>query len=145
MDTVHVPPRPLPPTHTHGSPQIIFGIMPFWGKFRNWHVYKRALPGFNAAGVGLIIASVFSLTLGAMQVGGLVIRGLGALGALGAGGGSPQPLKFTCLHLRALALCTHTAPKPQAPFTHRTAPPPPPPPPPTHRRAPSPWRPSAWA
>jgi chromate transporter len=46
---------------------IIFGIMPFWGKFRNWSVYKRALPGLNAAGVGLIIASVFSLALGAMN------------------------------------------------------------------------------
>lgn len=47
---------------------IIFGIMPFWGTFRNWPIYKRALPGFNAAGVGLIITSVFSLTLGAMKV-----------------------------------------------------------------------------
>lgn len=46
---------------------IIFGVMPFWGKFRNWPVYKRALPGFNAAGVGLIITSVFTLTLGAMK------------------------------------------------------------------------------
>jgi hypothetical protein len=59
----HTTPVLLPP------PQIIFGIMPFWGTFRNWAVYKRALPGFNAAGVGLIITSVFSLTLGALQVG----------------------------------------------------------------------------
>jgi chromate transporter len=47
---------------------IIFGILPFWGKFRAWAPYRRALPGFNAAGVGLIITSVFSLTLGAMEV-----------------------------------------------------------------------------
>jgi chromate transporter len=56
-----VPTRPTP------TPQIIFGVMPFWGRFRNWSVYKRALPGFNAAGVGLIITSVFTLTFGAMQ------------------------------------------------------------------------------
>jgi chromate transporter len=42
--------------------------MPLWGKFRNWGLYRRALPGLNAAGVGLIIASVFSLTFGALSV-----------------------------------------------------------------------------
>lgn len=42
--------------------------MPFWGKFRSWGPYRRALPGLNAAGVGLIIASVFSLTFGALSV-----------------------------------------------------------------------------
>lgn len=47
---------------------IIFGIMPFWGRFRHWKLYKWALPGFNAAGVGLIITSVFSLALGAMAI-----------------------------------------------------------------------------
>lgn len=41
--------------------------MPFWGRFRNWAPYRRALPGLNAAGVGLIITSVFTLTLGLMQ------------------------------------------------------------------------------
>ena len=44
--------------------------MPFWGRFRNWPPYKRALPGLNAAGVGLIVTSVFSLTLGLMAVRG---------------------------------------------------------------------------
>ena len=57
LDFAHPPPS-----------QIIFGIMPYWGSFRNWAVYRRALPGFNAAGVGLIITSVFSLALGAMRV-----------------------------------------------------------------------------
>jgi chromate transporter len=47
---------------------IIFGIMPFWGMFRRWALYKRCLPGFNAAGVGLIVTSVFSLTFGALEV-----------------------------------------------------------------------------
>lgn len=46
---------------------LIFGIMPFWGHFRRWAIYRRALPGFNAAGVGLIITSVFSLTFGALE------------------------------------------------------------------------------
>lgn len=44
--------------------------MPFWGRFRRWALYRRALPGLNAAGVGLIIASVFSLTFGALSVSG---------------------------------------------------------------------------
>ncbi|KAG6546492.1 hypothetical protein Mapa_012041 [Marchantia paleacea] len=46
---------------------LIFGIMPFWGYFRRWSIYRRALPGFNAAGVGLIVTSVFSLTFGALE------------------------------------------------------------------------------
>jgi chromate transporter len=46
---------------------IIFGILPFWGKFRRWQPYRRALPGLNAAGVGLIVTSVFSLTVGALR------------------------------------------------------------------------------
>jgi chromate transporter len=46
---------------------IIFGILPFWGKFRRWGPYRRALPGLNAAGVGLIVASVFSLSVGALR------------------------------------------------------------------------------
>lgn len=44
------------------------GIMPFWGRFRRWTFYRRALPGLNASGVGLIIASVFSLTFGSLSV-----------------------------------------------------------------------------
>jgi len=36
---------------------LIFGILPFWGKFRSNETYKRLLPGLNAAAVGLLIAS----------------------------------------------------------------------------------------
>jgi len=46
---------------------IIFGVLPFWGRFRRWAPYRRALPGLNAAGVGLIVTSVFSLTVGALR------------------------------------------------------------------------------
>jgi chromate transporter len=42
---------------------LIFAILPFWGSFRKWQFYRRALPGLNSAAVGLIIASVFQLTL----------------------------------------------------------------------------------
>lgn len=44
---------------------LIFGILPFWGAFRKWQVYRRALPGLNATAVGLIVTSVFQLTLSA--------------------------------------------------------------------------------
>lgn len=44
---------------------LIFAILPFWGAFRKWQIYRRALPGLNSAAVGLIIASVFQLTLNA--------------------------------------------------------------------------------
>jgi len=44
---------------------IIFAILPFWGSFRHFQLYRRALPGLNSAAVGLIITSVFQLTLDA--------------------------------------------------------------------------------
>jgi chromate transporter len=44
---------------------IIFAILPYWGTFRNWQIYRRALPGLNSSAVGLIVASVFQLTLSA--------------------------------------------------------------------------------
>ncbi|GAB4823068.1 hypothetical protein N2152v2_010114 [Parachlorella kessleri] len=44
---------------------LIFGILPWWGMFRQWQVYRRALPGLNSAAVGLIVTSVFQLTLSA--------------------------------------------------------------------------------
>lgn len=46
---------------------LTFGVLPFWTRFRNWNIYNRALPGLNAAGIGLIVTSVFSLTLGAYK------------------------------------------------------------------------------
>ena len=42
---------------------LMFGALPFWKKFRTWHLYRRGLPGMNAVGVGLILASVFSMTV----------------------------------------------------------------------------------
>lgn len=47
---------------------LIFAILPFWGAFRKWQVYKKALPGLNSAAIGLIIAAVFQLTLSAYSV-----------------------------------------------------------------------------
>jgi len=41
---------------------LIFGILPFWGKFRSFQLYRRALPGLNASAVGLILASAFTMT-----------------------------------------------------------------------------------
>lgn len=41
---------------------LIFGILPFWGKFRKFQLYRRALPGLNASAVGLILASAFTMT-----------------------------------------------------------------------------------
>mmetsp|Transcript_6663 Transcript_6663/g.10538 ORF Transcript_6663/g.10538 Transcript_6663/m.10538 type:complete len:109 (+) Transcript_6663:1860-2186(+) len=40
---------------------VIYGALPYWGAFRKWPVYRRALPGMNAAAVGLIVAAVFQL------------------------------------------------------------------------------------
>jgi chromate transporter len=42
---------------------LIFGVLPFWHRFRQWVWYKRALPGFNSAAVGLVVASVFQMSL----------------------------------------------------------------------------------
>ena len=36
---------------------LIFGVLPFWGKFRRFPLYKRALPGINSAAVGLIFTA----------------------------------------------------------------------------------------
>lgn len=52
------------------------GVLPIWGKVRNWGLYRRALPGLNAAAVGLIIASVFSLALGALGVSNFKVTSL---------------------------------------------------------------------
>mmetsp|Transcript_42378 Transcript_42378/g.95628 ORF Transcript_42378/g.95628 Transcript_42378/m.95628 type:complete len:492 (-) Transcript_42378:5-1480(-) len=40
---------------------LIFGILPFWGRFRNNAIYRRALPGLNAAAVGLLAASLVQM------------------------------------------------------------------------------------
>mmetsp|Transcript_49324 Transcript_49324/g.142945 ORF Transcript_49324/g.142945 Transcript_49324/m.142945 type:complete len:502 (+) Transcript_49324:128-1633(+) len=46
---------------------LIFGILPFWGKFRSNATYKRALPGLNAAAVGLLIASLVQMAAGVRE------------------------------------------------------------------------------
>jgi len=40
---------------------LIYGVLPFWGRFRDSQVYRRALPGLNAAAVGLVVAACFQL------------------------------------------------------------------------------------
>ena len=46
---------------------LIFGILPFWGHFREYALYKRALPGINAAAVGLIFTAVLRMAFGARR------------------------------------------------------------------------------
>jgi chromate transport protein ChrA len=40
---------------------LLYGLLPFWGRFRQSEVYRRALPGLNAAAVGLVVMAVFSM------------------------------------------------------------------------------------
>ena len=40
---------------------LVFGVLPFWGRVRRHPTYRRALPGLNAAAVGLVGAAVLSL------------------------------------------------------------------------------------
>ncbi|MEW5300819.1 MAG: hypothetical protein WDW36_003723 [Sanguina aurantia] len=47
---------------------LMFGVLPFWNKFRNFQLYRRALPGLNAAGVGLILASVFTMIIDVYKI-----------------------------------------------------------------------------
>lgn len=42
---------------------LIFGVLPFWGWFRKFRLYKLALPGLNSASVGLIVATCFQMAL----------------------------------------------------------------------------------
>ncbi|KAG2453749.1 hypothetical protein HYH02_001960 [Chlamydomonas schloesseri] len=42
---------------------LMFGVLPYWKKFRTWQIYRRGLTGMNAVGVGLILASVFKMTV----------------------------------------------------------------------------------
>jgi len=44
---------------------LIFGVLPFWGAFRQNALYKRMLPGLNASAVGLIFAAVISMATNA--------------------------------------------------------------------------------
>jgi chromate transporter len=47
---------------------LIFGVLPYWHRFRQWVWYKRALPGFNSAAVGLVVASVFQMMLDVLRL-----------------------------------------------------------------------------
>jgi|EP00927_Polykrikos_kofoidii_P024029 chromate transporter len=40
---------------------LTFGAMPLWDKLRQFEAYHRALPGLNAAAVGLLVATLFSV------------------------------------------------------------------------------------
>lgn len=63
---------------------LIFGVLPFWGRFRKLNLYRRALPGLNAAAVGLVLASVFRMTIDVYSI-------------------SPFPTASLCIGLLAFA------------------------------------------
>ena len=42
---------------------LLYGILPFWGRFRHWALYRRALPGLNASAVGLVVSAAVRLAL----------------------------------------------------------------------------------
>jgi len=42
---------------------LMFAAMPYWTHVRRFPLYRYALPGLNAAGVGLILSSVFKMTI----------------------------------------------------------------------------------
>lgn len=42
---------------------LIFGVLPFWGAFRQQPLYRRALPGLNSAAVGLVLAAAIDMSL----------------------------------------------------------------------------------
>jgi hypothetical protein len=45
----------------HAGIMLLYGLLPFWGQFRQSEVYRRSLPGFNAAAVGLVVMAVFAM------------------------------------------------------------------------------------
>merc|ERR1712039_794315 len=45
---------------------VTFGCMPLWNKLRDFDCYKHALPGLNAAAVGLLVSTLF-IVYGAME------------------------------------------------------------------------------
>lgn len=53
---------------------LLFGLLPFWGRFRKKSFYKRALPGLNAAAVGLLLASLVQM-VAAIRGGGTKPQG----------------------------------------------------------------------
>ncbi|KAJ9527912.1 hypothetical protein QJQ45_005640 [Haematococcus lacustris] len=63
---------------------LMFAVLPFWDKFRRFQLYRRALPGMNATSVGLILASVFKMTVDVYSI-------------------SPFPTSSLCIALFAFA------------------------------------------
>ena len=47
------------------SPGILlfYGLLPWWAGFRHFQVYRRMLPGLNAAAVGLVTSAAISLAI----------------------------------------------------------------------------------
>lgn len=41
---------------------VLFGVLPFWGEFRKFAMYRKALPGFNSSAVGLVVAAVIQMS-----------------------------------------------------------------------------------
>jgi len=81
---------------------LIFAVLPFWGNFRSWRVYRRALPGLNASAVGLIVAAVFNI---AFKVKSL----------------SPFPNASVCIGM-ICTFCAHIVKLPQGTWTMMQAP-----------------------
>lgn len=42
---------------------LYYGLLPWWGAVRHANAYRRALPGLNAAAVGLVTAAALTLTI----------------------------------------------------------------------------------
>jgi chromate transporter len=81
---------------------LIFAVLPFWGKFRKWDVYKCALPGLNASAVGLVVAAVFNIAF--------KVRSL-----------SPFPEASVCIGV-ICTFCAHIVKLPPGPWTLVQAP-----------------------
>jgi len=42
---------------------LIFALLPFWGRFRNFALYKKMMPGLNSSAVGLVVSAMFKMLL----------------------------------------------------------------------------------
>lgn len=42
---------------------LFYGLLPWWAAFRHFQVYRRMLPGLNAAAVGLVTSAAISLAI----------------------------------------------------------------------------------
>jgi chromate transporter len=100
---------------------IIFGTLPFWAVFRKFPAYRRALPGMNAAAVGLVVAAVFGLydkvRTPARRAGAAARLGLAADGC-SRGSNLPfrspvRPVSLSTAASLAIPHRSHTAPAPE--------------------------------